>query len=273
MTKPRCTFGIRHFLVALAFLTVLPVRFRVPPSPEAVARSRWWFPVVGILLGTLLGTLAAVLAAWMPSSPLGALLVLLAWVSLTGALHVDGFCDLCDGLFGGHKPEERLRIMKDPHVGTFGLAGGVLLLLGKFVAVEAALRTQQGPWMVGGAVTVARCLALCVAAGSRYPRPEGAGKALIEATRAWEAWLFAAVAALAILLTVALPRLPDHGWLSRVELLPALALFSAPFFAVMVLKWLCRRRLEGITGDCLGAAIETAEVIFLVTAAMVPTVC
>ena len=42
-------------------------------------------------------------------------------IGLTGALHVDGFCDLCDGLFGGQTAEERLRIMKDPHLGTFGL--------------------------------------------------------------------------------------------------------------------------------------------------------
>src|SRR5438105_2237876 len=105
---------MRNLLVALAFLTVLPVRFRVPPSPESVARSRWWYPVVGLLLGTMLGGLAAVLAAWLQSAALAAFLVLLAWVGLTGALHLDGFCDLCDGAFVGRKPEERLRIMKDP---------------------------------------------------------------------------------------------------------------------------------------------------------------
>jgi len=53
-----------------------------------------------------------VLTAWCPSTLIVAFLVLTAWVVLTGALHLDGFCDLCDGLFGGRTPEDRLRIMQ-----------------------------------------------------------------------------------------------------------------------------------------------------------------
>ncbi|HEV3256541.1 MAG TPA: adenosylcobinamide-GDP ribazoletransferase [Gemmataceae bacterium] len=264
---------MHSMLVALAFLTILPVRFRALPSSEIVARSRWWYPVVGLLLGASLGTWTAVLGAWLTSPTLVAFLVLLAWVALTGALHIDGFCDVCDGLFGGHTPEDRLRIMKDPHLGTFGLVGGVLLLLGKFVALEVLVQDRQGPWVVGTAVVAARCLVLCVAAGSRYPRPEGTGKALIEATGAWEGWLFAAVAAVATLLALALPRLWDNDQLSWTEVRTALELFSVAFLTVMGLKWQCVRRLGGITGDCLGAAIEAAEVVFLLTAAVLTIPC
>src|SRR4051794_38351947 len=151
--------------------------------------------MVGALLGATLGGWTALLALWGGPPLVSAFLILLAWVVLTGALHLDGFCDLCDGLFGGHTPEDRLRIMKDPHVGTFALAGGVLLLLGKFVLLGELVRsTERAPWVVGGAVVVARCLALCMAALSRYARPEGTGKALIEAARPWEAVLYLAVA-------------------------------------------------------------------------------
>ncbi|MBV9122230.1 MAG: adenosylcobinamide-GDP ribazoletransferase, partial [Planctomycetes bacterium] len=83
--------------MALAFLTVLPLRFRQEPSGADVARSRFWFPLVGLLLGALLGVWMAGIE-WLQLPALGAFLVLLAWVGLTGALHLDGFCDLCDGL-------------------------------------------------------------------------------------------------------------------------------------------------------------------------------
>jgi adenosylcobinamide-GDP ribazoletransferase len=247
---------MHSFLLALAFLTVVPVRFRKLPSTDAVARSRFWYPVVGGLLGGLLAGWTVALSLW-PGAPLsGAFLLLAVWVGLTGALHLDGFCDLCDGLFGGHTPEERLGILRDPHLGAFGLAGGVLLLLGKFAVLHDLLvrLPAQTPWLVGGAAAVARCLVLCVAAGARYPRPEGTGKSLVEATRAREGILFALLAALAAL-PACLPR-----W----EKMPLL--LGPPLLAVLVLRWLCTRRLGGITGDCLGAAIEIAEGTFLLGA-------
>src|SRR5262245_61987887 len=101
---------MRSFLVALAFLTIVPIRFRDLPSPQVVARSRFWYAAVGLLLGAALGGWLA-LTAQLNSPPLAAFLVLLAWMGLTGALHVDGFCDLCDGLFAGTTAEERLRIL------------------------------------------------------------------------------------------------------------------------------------------------------------------
>jgi adenosylcobinamide-GDP ribazoletransferase len=248
---------MRSFLVAVAFLTILPVRFRKLPDAAVVARSRFWYPLVGTLLGALLGGWTALLRAYLHSPLVAAFFVLLAWVLLTGALHLDGFCDLCDGLFGGRTPEDRLRILRDPHLGTFGLAGGVLLLLGKFVLLQELLGglRGQGPWVVGTAVVVGRCLALCMAAGARYPRPEGTGRILITATRGWEALPFGALAAGFSLAAVPWAR----AWL-------ALPLFLPALLAILGLRWLCTRRLGGITGDCLGAAVELAEAVFLLDA-------
>jgi adenosylcobinamide-GDP ribazoletransferase len=243
---------MQSFLVALSFLTVLPVPLRKLPPSHAVARSRFWYPVVGLVLGALLGGGAALLQAWGRAPLVQAFVLLAAWVGLTGALHVDGFCDLCDGLFGGRTPEDRLRLLKDPHLGTFGLAGGVLLLLGKFVLLHEVLASPRAPWVIAAAVTAARCLVLCAAAGARYPRPQGTGKVFVEAARPWEAALFAALAFAC-------------AWLAdpHASMLHALARFLSPLLAVLGLRWLCARRLGGITGDCLGAAIELAEGLFL----------
>jgi adenosylcobinamide-GDP ribazoletransferase len=250
---------MRSFLAALALLTILPVRLREPFSREELARSRYWYPVVGLLFGTFLGGLAA-LAARAGGPSVGAFLVLVAWIVLTGALHVDGFCDLCDGLFGGRTIEERLRIMKDPQVGTFGLVGAILLLLGKWLLLGElfARFCEYGPWIVGTAAGVSRCLTLVMAGAGPYPRPEGTGKELIEATTARQAGLFAVV-----------------GWMGsfavlfQAGVLMALVPYLASLLVVLALARLCLHRLAGITGDCLGAAIEAAELVFLLAGVVI----
>jgi adenosylcobinamide-GDP ribazoletransferase len=247
---------MHSFLVALAFLTILPIRFRSVPDVSVVARSRFWYPLVGLILGALLGGWSALLMACIRSPMLNAFLILLVWVGLSGALHLDGWCDLCDGLFGGQTPADRLRILRDPHLGTFGLVGGVLLLLGKWILLHELLEadSRQAPWLLAAAVVATRCLVLCMAGLSPYARPEGTGKALIEATQPWEVGVFALLAAAA-------------PWVvPGMELRTALVLFAPAFLVVLGLTWLCRRRLGGVTGDCMGAAIELAEAVFLLTA-------
>lgn len=247
---------MRGFLVAVAFLTILPARFRQMPSLETVARSRFWFPVVGLLLGGLLGGWTARVGTF-ASPPLGAFLVLAVWVGVTGALHIDGVADCCDGLFGGSTPENRLRIMKDPRVGTFGAVGMTMLLLGKYSALHELLGLPAAGWTVAAAVAAARCLALCLAAGARYPRPEGTGKLLVEAIRPTEGilYFFAAVASVGVMAPT---------WETRIGALGATVL------ALLGLRGLAQRRLGGVTGDCLGAGIELAELVFLLAAACLP---
>ena len=251
---------MRNFLVALAFLTILPIRFRKLVSPRDVLRSRYWYPLIGLLLGGVLGGWAELTAR--SGKPLvAAFLILSAWVVLTGALHLDGFCDACDGLFGGQTAEDRLRIMKDPHLGTFGAAGAILLLLGKW-AVLVTLSERPGdllPWIVAAAVCVARCLVLVIAGAGCYARLEGTGQALI-AARPAEAVSFALVGGAAAL-----------ALLSGTGILMALAPFLASLVVVLALTRMALRRLGGITGDCLGAAIEAAELAFLLTAALLPS--
>jgi len=271
---------MRSFLIALAFLTVLTIRFREMPDVPAVARSRFWYPVVGVFLGALLGGWSWAMAQLAPPA-IAAFLVLLFWVLITGALHLDGFCDLSDGLFGGWTPEDRLRIMKDPQRGTFAIAGCVLLLLGKFVALSQLLHLQHFPmaaaWTVGIAVLTARCLVLTLAANARYPRAEGTGKLFIEATRNQEAVAFSLLAACAVAtLLLALPRVDyfrspadlDDYFAARAAFARVVLWFLLIWLTVVLLRKLCEHRLGGITGDCLGAGIELVELVFLLSVAV-----
>lgn len=274
---------MRSFLVALAFLTIIPVRFRVLPDESTVARSRFWFPIVGLLLGLLLGGWTLTVSQF-ASPMIGAFLVLTVWVLITGALHLDGFCDLCDGLFGGSTPEDRLRIMKEPTRGTFAMAGCVLLLLGKFVAIDELLTSKRIPdlaaWAVCAAIVVSRCLLLTVAAGAHYPRNEGTGRIIVEATRSREAVLFSLLGAIVLgSFFLVIPHLDIFRplvdsprviyLLPRADIVWRLGLiFVASWLAMLGIRKLAEHRLGGITGDCLGAAIEVMELTFLMGAAM-----
>src|ERR1019366_7911728 len=130
LEKPRpalleapCRWGrnvLVGFMVALQFLTIAPPVIRRLFTPQEMGRAVGFFPIVGLILGGLLFGLDETLRLLWPPG-ISAALVLLAWVLLTGALHMDGFLDTCDGLFGGHTSEERLRIMKDERVGAFAV--------------------------------------------------------------------------------------------------------------------------------------------------------
>lgn len=108
-------------LIALQFLTRLPVRLLGMPAPEQVGRSLLWYPLVGLLLGGLLLAAQALLSQ--QPAVLQAALLLTLWVALSGGLHLDGLADTADAWVGGYGDRERtLAIMKDPRSGPIAVA-------------------------------------------------------------------------------------------------------------------------------------------------------
>ena len=116
---------------AFAFLTIFPVG---QPSRRKPGWSFAWYPLVGAVIGAILVMLASILPF---NSELKAFLVLLCWAVITGGLHLDAFGDSCDGLLVSATAGDRLRIMKDPRSGSWAVIGLILLLLGKWLAIQA----------------------------------------------------------------------------------------------------------------------------------------
>lgn len=243
--------ALRAFRLALAFLTLWPVRFRDDEITEAdIAASRFAYPIVGLLIGLALLALSELLARSTVAPNVASFLLLTAWVALSGGLHLDGLADSFDGLFLPGDSGRRLAVMRDPHVGTFGVAAIVLVLLGKYAAL-GSLAGRTRSWILLGAAILSRTSILIAAGSGRYARPQGTGRALIDATRPRDA-------AFALLLCLAIGPIL-RGW-------PGL--WAA--VAVAALSWglarLANLRLGGITGDILGAEVELAELSFLMVA-------
>lgn len=121
---------MKRLLIAFQFLTALPFKIRSEIKEEDYARSLVYFPIVGMTIGA---TLSAILlcCGFLPVPVLG-VIVLIFSAFLTGALHLDGFADTCDGFYGSKPKEEILEIMRDPRIGVMGVVGVTLLLLLKF---------------------------------------------------------------------------------------------------------------------------------------------
>jgi adenosylcobinamide-GDP ribazoletransferase len=238
------------FLAALQFLTSLPVPIKRELSPERLGRATAYFPVVGLIIGLVLAALNWLLGYILPSGVVDALLIA-ALVILTGALHLDGFADTCDGI-AGHKPvEERWRVMRDSRTGAFGVVGIVLLLLVKYVSLNNVPPDLKYATLVFMPV-VSRWGMVYAIFAFPYARPEGLGKAYKSATR-WPQF----TAATLITLVVAAVLFPFFS-------LMGLILIVGTWIVTKVLAFYFKYKFAGLTGDNYGAINEVAEVMVLI---------
>lgn len=243
---------IVSFLAAAQFLTVVPPLVRRPFTSQELGSAVGFFPLVGLLLGGLLAGASLLITPFLPPG-IPVVLVLVLWIVLTGALHWDGFLDSCDGLFGGRSPEKRLEIMRDERVGAYALAGGVLLLLMKFFALQASSPAIIPLWLAPVFGRWAMSLALVF---FPYGRSAGLGRVMKDHASWQQAVLATAITSVAAWLA--------FGWLALLALLAAAAIMlGIAFFALS--------RLPGLTGDVYGAIcelVETLALLLLVTLAL-----
>ena len=232
---------MRGFLLALQFLTRIPVPVRLEFDAGALARSAVWFPAVGLLLGGLVAG-----AAWLGAQVdpwLGALLALAVWVWSTGGLHLDGLADLFDALGAAHRDRERfIAVLADPHLGAFGALALALQLIAKLVLLMLLVKLEAGLWALVLIPAWARLGALWWSQ-TLPPLKPGLGERF-----AWKAC-----------------GRVSWAWLAG---LAALALWFAPALVavpVLILGWrrFLKVRVGGMTGDCLGAGVEVTETLAL----------
>jgi len=232
-------------LAAMQFLTIVPPIVRRTFTAEELGGSVGYFPLVGVVLGLVLTASYAGLHLFLPQNVTAAL-VLATWVVITGALHLDGFLDSCDGLFGGATPEHRLRILRDEHVGAFGVAGGVLLLLVKYAALSSSAHLFPALFLAPALGRWGMALAIVA---FPYARREGLGRAMKDHT----GWRTLALATLIALVTV---------WLT--DGLRGVAVGGLAFALTWAVGRFTLARIPGLTGDIYGSICELVEAAVLV---------
>ena len=233
---------------AMGFLTRIPVG-PIEGADRTLTRAAAYFPLVGVVVA------AVGLGAWWIGTSLlgplaGAVLSVVAVVVVTGALHEDGLADFADGLWGGATPADRLEIMRDSRIGTYGVVAVVGDLL-----LRVALLAPYGrsDWFDAGAVLLAghvigRAAPIALAATLPPARPHGLGARMSTPTRR----------ELAIaLVTAGAAAIAAVGWWAPLPVLAAALTLAA-------VRRAARRQLGGVTGDVYGAAVASTNLVVAV---------
>ena len=237
---------MKYFLIALQFLTIIPLGKRKKLEEKDFAYSMIFFPIIGLIIGIFLILINYLISSFF--SPLVVnTLIIITWITMSGALHLDGFCDTVDGLYGGQTKEERLKIMKDSSIGAKGAIALICLLILKLSLLmeispqykyQALLFTpMMGRWgMVMGIFS------------APYAREQGMAKSFIK-----------------------YKDTKQLLWASLITLIIGLFLFKFISLGIIglalgitfILTIYLKRKIGGITGDTLGGLNEIIEVFTL----------
>lgn len=227
------------------------MRLHGRPTVAEAGQALLWYPVVGGLIGLVLIVLMQTLPA--SKTLADAALMVVAWVVMTGGLHLEGLGDTADAWAGGHGDRERtLAIMKDPRAGPMAVVAIALVLLLKFASLTVLLASGAcGPVLV--APILGRAAMPLLLATTPYVRADGIGAEAAAALPRRPAIVIVATVLLGVLAGLHLPGLV------------ILAGSAAVFVAARVSF---RQRLGGVTGDCCGALLELVEAAALLAGAL-----
>lgn len=255
---------------ALILFTRMPWHRLFSIKSEHFAHAAAYWPFAGWITGTVLGVFFWVSALYLPFG-IAAIVALAARVLLTGALHEDGLADYLDGMGGGRNREQTLRIMKDSHIGTYGVLGLILyfLLLYNFMQ-EAFVATYYN--LGEGLHTVllititfdvwSKCCASLLTALLPYARTAEQAKTQV----------------------VYNPLTRIHLLRMAIAMLPSIVLFcfakeavnpilllslTIPLITLLLLAKQMQNRLQGYTGDCCGATFLLCELTTYLTFAII----
>ena len=229
---------------ALGLLSRLPVPVQADRAMARGAAAAWAYPLAGVLLGVIVAAgIALLLWVGLPGGIVAALALALS-VILTGAMHEDGLADSADGLWGGWDRARRLAIMKDSHIGTYGVIALALTLLIRWLVLVALVATDTYWTALIGAGALSRAGMVVLMGTMMHARADGLSRH-VGRPEARTVWLAVAIAGFAGLICVG---------------------FGAVLLAmgaVIVCGLIARAKIGGQTGDILGATQQITEIAVL----------
>lgn len=261
----------KEFRIAVSFLTRLPLPYKGEWDEKSFSRSSVFYPFVGLIIG-LIVTAVLVLIGFTGYYSVAAVVALIASVAVSGGIHLDGFMDMCDGVFASRGRERALEIMKDSRVGSFAVIGIVLLMLLKYAlytsliteAAEDSLCAFSG--MISdtacypfagffymalamlGAFVFSRFMLICCMLWFPSARKEGLGVTV-------KRYVSKPALLWGIILMLILG--------GATGFYPVLIAFVMAFAVIMWFASMLSKFLHGLTGDIYGAMAELGEAVYL----------
>lgn len=232
---------MKNFILLLQFFTRIPIKKNVNYDNESYGKATFLLPIIGLIVGFFLYSLGFFLIKLEVSKEIYALAMVIGWIFITGALHIDGFADSIDGILSYRPKEKILEIMRDPHIGTNGVIGIVLLILSKFF-----LYKELNPLIIMLSFVMGRIAIIFSASFGKYARAKGMALAIIEYNNKRS---FLASFIITSLI---------FSFFKNYYVYVLLTLVFVYFIHVKIVK-----KIGGVTGDTLGFVCEISEVFFL----------
>ncbi|MBA6262983.1 adenosylcobinamide-GDP ribazoletransferase [Colwellia sp. Bg11-12] len=239
-------------LLALSFFTRVPVRLPEVVKPEMLHQASRYFALIGVFIGAVTALILVLLASFLPLS-LAVLISMACSLLLTGAFHEDGWADVWDGFGGGWTVEQKLNIMKDSRLGTYGAASLFFILMTKYQSLVLLGTHNENPVLALSfalvlAHTLSRVVSTSLIFSMSYVSEDAQSKVKPLAQHLSIKGLIILLITGAVVLFTLLPLM--HAFVMIVCLW---------IIRILLILWF-NRQLGGFTGDCLGAAQQILEV-------------
>jgi adenosylcobinamide-GDP ribazoletransferase len=234
-------------ILTIQFLTRLPININISPKEDSFSKGIIYFPVVGIIVG-LISALTYMLAEYILDGFFPIVCTLFANILITGAMHLDGIADTSDGIFSARKRDRMLEIMKDSRIGTYGVVAIAFDLMFK-AAILTTIPKVSILWILVMTPAASKTILPLLMKLSVYARTEKGMGALYLGKQTWRR------TAVAMLIGV-LMQYVVFG-------LRGLAAISLILFVGLIFRRYIYSKIQGMTGDTIGAASELMEIVYL----------
>lgn len=239
---------LESIVVAFQFLTRLYLPINVEWDTANLRRSLMWFGLVGAFIGVILAGAMTLFNRFDLIPAVSAIIILLIWIFITGGMHIDGISDMADGFFSMRDKEKTLEIMKDSHVGAFGVITIVFLLLIKFEMLKEFIIIEKNVWLLILPPTIARIAAGLVLSFYETTKKSGLGYTFHSS----DPRIFWAIGFIVTLI------------ISSILNIKSLIFIGIAILASNLMAIWAKKKIGGLNGDIYGAIVETVEVIGMV---------
>lgn len=239
----------KRFILLTQFLTRIPLNITLSIENDDFEKSTIFFPLVGLIIGTF-NYLTYLIFFKFSEGLLPIILTVLANVIITGALHIDGLADSCDGIFSARSKERILEIMRDSRVGTHGVIGIVFDFLLR-IGILASVPTSKIAYFILISPVVSRAMIVFASSISVYARKgEGLGTLFIEKISKQRALITVCIGLLVAFIFI--------KFLSFILIISAILI-------TLIIRGYFYSKIDGLTGDNLGAINEIIEITTMIT--------
>ena len=235
-----------QLIILTKFMTRIPIPIKVDYDPKKLGKSIKFFPFVGLIIGFILYYTSIILVKFSKNNLINALIVIVIELMVVGIIHIDGLCDTFDGLFSYREKEKMLEIMKDSRIGTNGAIILVLYFIAKILFISEIFSINLKYLIIYP--VLARLATPVNAAFSDYARKNGMSNFIILQNATFEG-IFSIILAAALSFLI----LSFKGF----------EIFLGAFLFIIFFMQFVKKKISGVTGDTMGAALELTTIFVL----------